>query len=111
VETISTFEKQVMADWALLEKNLRNPATSRAEAWSFFLPLILELKTQGFDKKLRPGSQMSSLIFSRSFAYGLRQDQARITISTVADKFCFEAFFPKGQSQNVYQSDRFYLLR
>src|SRR6266851_9835805 len=56
---------------------------SRYEKLKPRLGLIAEMRKQGYDRQLRAGSSLSSLVLSRSREFGLRPDQAmlRITLS------------------------------
>ena len=53
------------------------------DGWEFLRELrvfLTELRRQNFDEKLRIGTSMHRLIFSRSIEHGLRKDQKQLVI-------------------------------
>ena len=63
--------KDFTPEWEKMIQLFSTPTNTFQEKMAIFLPILYALKTKGFNKTLRPGTQVMGLVFSRSKAYGL----------------------------------------
>ena len=73
---------------------------------SFVIPIyrtVMILRHTGYDRKLRAGQSLDSLILSRSRLHGLRPDQPALQIFVEEDKFTVNYF--DGQSKQTMMVD------
>ena len=82
------YELEFIRSWQLIKDNLhRDPQDEHTKMNAKFVEGI---QKRGYDKKLRAGKALFSIIISRSKEHGLRNDQHHIRLNALADLELYE---------------------
>lgn len=100
IEILHRFEKSWKQTEKIFDLFLKNDGFQRLKPVRGFLS---QLKKQGADKHFRIGTSLYRLIISRSVEHGLRDDQKRITIDTVAANDYVITFSEGSQKYREYR--------
>jgi hypothetical protein len=83
----SLIEDEFSKSWDWMERFYEGMDAYPNTEWlkKDMLPLIAELRVQGYDRQLRAGQQLTTFVLSRSRKHGLRVEQPKLSITLKQD--------------------------